>query len=150
MVLNKTCISFEAVIFFTSSKHPSPYSHISAREHEAAGVYPRTGHQSVTGLTQTDSHTYTDIYRQFRVADLHVFGLWEQETHANIARTCKLHTERLSNSGHSCWEATEQILILLKHFLKNVFARRPEMSCYLKAPLEAHCTHRRTSQLERH
>lgn len=62
----------------------------------------------VTGRTQADNPT--DIYRQFRVADLYVCGLWEEETCADTGKICKLR-ELLSNSGHSCLAVTELILI---------------------------------------
>lgn len=111
----------EFLIVYLNSRTASvsvPIYSISVQEHELAGVYLRTSHQPVARLTQIDKHTDTDIHRQFRVADLHVFGLWEEETHASTGWSCKLCTERqfLPKSGHSYWEMTQLTLAWFNEF----------------------------------
>lgn len=107
-------------------------------------VHLRTNHQSVIRLTQTDNHTYPDIYRQFGVADLYAVVPLRKETqtcstkgeHVNAAQTASFKFRP------SCWELTWQILSLLKHFW-NIFVQCPKTPCHSQAQLvrqEGHCT----------
>lgn len=62
----------------------------------SSGCKTRTHHRQGT-LPLQDAHTHTHFLRlgQFRYANLphmHILGMWE-ETHADMERTCKLHTD---------------------------------------------------------
>lgn len=96
--------------------------HLCTAYTEVVEDYLGTSHQSVTRLTQTDGRTYTDIYRQFRVADLCVAAPLGGGSPHIYRADMQTASERqlLSKSGCSCWEVTRQILSLLKHF-RNIF-----------------------------